>query len=85
MNTMNTLDSLMLDAKQAILDEQHRRFQVLHQEGRWPEAMRQIHATLTCASDLLSESLGILDRLIARQAPPQTDTEKCHSPHTPMS
>ena len=32
---MTAIDSLMLDAKQAIMDEHHRRFQALYQEGRW--------------------------------------------------
>jgi len=54
-------DSLMLDAKQAIMDEQHRRFQTLYQEGRWEEALKQIHVTLGCATDLLNESLRVLD------------------------
>ena len=51
----------MLDAKQAILDEHHRRFQTLHQEGRSEEALKQIHVTMSCAADLLNESLRILD------------------------
>jgi hypothetical protein len=68
----------MLDAKQAILDEHHRRFQTLHQEGRWEEAIQQIHVTLRCAADLLDESLRVLDEAIEthkgipsdRSAPP---------------
>jgi hypothetical protein len=60
-------DSLMLDAKQAILDEQHRRFQVLQMEGRWPEAMQQFHVTLSCASDVLTESLQLLERVLDAQ------------------
>ena len=58
---MTAIDSLMLDAKQAIMDEQHRRFQTLYQEGRWEEALKQIHVTLGCATDLLNESLRVLD------------------------
>ena len=61
---MTSVDSLMLDAKQAILDEHHRRFQILHQEGRWEEAIHQIHVTLSCAADLLDESLRVLDDAI---------------------
>ena len=61
---MTSVDSLMLDAKQAILDEHHRRFQTLHQEGRWEEALHQIHVTLSCAADLLDESLRVLDDAI---------------------
>ena len=57
-------DSLLLDAKQAILDEQHRKFRVLQQEGRWPEAMQQFHVTLSCASDVLTESLQLLERVL---------------------
>ena len=51
----------MMDAKQAIMDEQHRRFQTLYQERRWGEALQQIHVTLSCATDLLNESLRVLD------------------------
>lgn len=58
---MTAVDSLMLDAKQAIMDEQHRRFQTFYQEGRWEETLQQIHITLSCATDLLNESLRILD------------------------
>ena len=64
---MGPADSLMLDAKQAILDEQHRKFQVLQQEGRWQEAMQQFHVTLSCASDVLTESLQLLERVIDAQ------------------
>ncbi len=74
---MGPADSLMLDAKQAILDEQHRKFQVLQREGRWPEAMQQFHVTLSCASDLLKESLQLLERVLdaqnrRRSAPPSS-------------
>ena len=58
------IDYLMMDAKEAILEEQHRRFQDLHREGRWVEALQQIHVTLSCASDLLNESLQVLDKAI---------------------
>jgi hypothetical protein len=61
---MTSADSLMLDAKQAILDEHHRRFQVMHDEGRLDEAMRQIQITLTCAADLLNDSLRLLDQTL---------------------
>ena len=64
---MTAVDSLMLDAKQAIMDEHHRRFQTLHEEGRWEEALQQIHVTLTCATDLLNESLRVLDEAIEAQ------------------
>ncbi len=61
---MSPLESLILDAKQAILHEQHKRFQALQREGRWQEAMQQFHVTLTCASDLLNESLRVLERAL---------------------
>jgi len=54
----------MLDAKQAIMEEHHHRFQTLHQEGRWEEALQQIHVTLGCATDLLNESLRVLDEAL---------------------
>ena len=79
---MTAIDSLMLDAKQAIMDEHHRRFQTLHREGRWEEALKQIHVTLSCAADLLSESLRVLDEALEthshiptdRSTPPPTTT-----------
>ena len=69
---MNSLDCLLLDAKQAILDEQHRRFQELQREGKWVEAMQQFQTTMSCASDLLIESLGLLERVLDKrqQKPP---------------
>ena len=64
---MSPAESLMLDAKQAILEEQHRRFQSLQQEGRVQEAMQQFQVTLGCASDLLNDSLTILEHLLAER------------------
>ena len=61
---MTAVDSLMLDAKQAIMDEHHRRFQTLHQEGRWEEALQEIQVTLSCAADLLNESLQVLEKAL---------------------
>ena len=78
---MGPADSLMLDAKQAILDEQHRKFQVLQKEGRWPEAMQQFHVTLRCASDVLTESLQLLERVLDARSrrgpspPPSSDPQ----------
>ena len=54
-------DRLMLDAKKAILQEQHQRFQVLQREERWDDAWKQLHVTLTCAADLLKDSVGLLE------------------------
>jgi len=61
---VTAVDSLMMDAKQAIMDEHHRRFQTLYQEGRWEEALQEIHVTLSCATDLLNESLRVLDEAL---------------------
>lgn len=70
---MDSADSLMLDAKQAILEEQHRRFQALQKEGKWAEAMQQFQTTMHCASDLLSDSLNLLERVIETQRPPSQE------------
>ena len=61
---MTAIDSLMLEAKHAIMDEHHRRFQSLHQEGKWEEALQEIHVTLSCAADLLNESLQVLEKAL---------------------
>ena len=70
---MSAVDNLMLDAKQAILDEQHRRRSAkLQQEGRWSEAMKQFHVTLGCASELLNESLycfSVLEQAVRQSLP----------------
>jgi hypothetical protein len=61
---MTPADRLILDAKQAILEEQHKRFQMLQREGRWSEALHQLHITLGCAADLLHHSHGVLERIL---------------------
>ncbi len=55
-------DRLMLDAKKAILKEQHQRFQDLQREERWDDAWKQLHVTLTCAADLLKDSVSLLEK-----------------------
>ncbi len=64
---MNAIDTLMLDAKQAILDDAHQRFLTLQREGRAKEAIQQFQVTLSCASDLLNESIAVLERVLAAQ------------------
>lgn len=68
-------ESLMLDAKKAILEEQHRRFQDLQAAGMWPEAMQQLQVTLGCAADLLKDSVNLLERAVEKRnlqsRPPQ--------------
>lgn len=69
---MTPADSLLLEAKQAILDEQHRRFQQLQQEGRWQEALQQFQVTLHCAADLLNHSLVVLEALTKEHLNPKS-------------
>lgn len=61
---MTAIDSLMLEAKHAIMEEHHRRFQTLHQEGKFEEALQEIQVTLSCAADLLNESLQVLEEVL---------------------
>ncbi len=69
-------DRLMLDAKKAILQEQHQRFQDLQREERWDDAWKQLHVTLTCAADLLKDSVGLLEKTVNhhKQLPPSSST-----------
>ena len=39
---MTSVDCLLLDAKHAILDDHHRKFQALHDEGRVDEAVKAV-------------------------------------------
>lgn len=63
-------ESLMLDAKKAILEEQHRRFQELQAAGMWQDAMKQLHVTLGCAADLLQDSVALLEKAVERKRHP---------------
>ena len=78
---------LLLDAKKAILQEQHRRFQTLQSEGRWDDAMQQLHVTLSCAADLLKDSVAILERAVTRQQrkPPSSPTDSSSPPDFHLS
>ncbi len=60
-------DRLLLDAKKAILQEQHRKFQNLQDEGRWDDAWKQLHITLVCAADLLKDSVAMLEQVVAKK------------------
>jgi hypothetical protein len=60
---MGSVDYLILDAKQAILEEQHRRYLALQQAGRLTEAKQQYQVTLKCAVELLNHSLEVLKRI----------------------
>lgn len=67
---MMSVNSLILDAKKAILEEQHRRLQVLREEGRWEDLLQQLPATLSCAADVLQHSLGMLQTIAGERHPP---------------
>jgi hypothetical protein len=57
----------MLDAKQAILEEHHRRFLEMQKEGRWEEALQQYNVTLQCAAGLLQQSLQVLKKIADKE------------------
>ena len=61
-------DRLMLDAKKAILQEQHKRFHDLQREERWDDAWKQLHVTLGCAADLLKDSVGLLEKAMNQKS-----------------
>jgi hypothetical protein len=65
-------DRLLLDAKKAILQEQHQRFQDLQLEGRWEDAWKQLHVTLACAADLLKDSVSMLEQVVAKKKFPSS-------------
>lgn len=70
-------DRLLLDAKKAILQEQHQRFQDLQLEGRWEDAWKQLHVTLACAADLLKDSVSMLEQVVAKKKfPPPNSTDQ---------
>lgn len=78
-------DRLMLDAKKAILQEQHRRFQDLQQEGRWDDAWKQLHVTLTCAADLLKDSVAMLEQVMSKKKSPPSASSSSNHPPDPKS
>jgi hypothetical protein len=73
-------DRLILDAKKAILQEQHRRFQDLQHEGRWDDAWKQLHVTLTCAADLLKDSVTMLEQVVAKKKSPPSASSSSDNP-----
>jgi hypothetical protein len=64
---MLTVDCLILEAKQAILEDHHERCQTLLREGRWPEALHQLHITLRSAADLLTHASRLLEEIVAER------------------
>jgi hypothetical protein len=76
---MMSASHLILDAKKAILEEQHRRLQVLREEGRWEEVLQQLPAKLNCAADVLQHSLGML-QTIAREQPQRDPSDRSAPP-----
>ncbi len=79
---MAPADSLILDAKQAILEEHHRRFQAFYKEGQLEEALKQFNTTIACASDLLTESLQLLERTLETQDQKNPETNPPQIPST---
>ena len=73
-------DRLMLDAKKAILQEQHQRFQNLQHEGRWDDAWKQLHVTLACAADLLKDSVNMLEQVVAMKKPSPSPSSQFDNP-----
>ncbi len=74
-------ERLLLDAKKAILQEQHQRFQDLQREERWDDAWKQLHVTLTCAADLLKDSVGLLEKVVTEKKPlPPSSTSPSEPP-----
>ena len=65
---MMSVSHLILDAKKAILEEQHRRLQLLREEGHWEELLQQLAATLSCAADVLQHSLGMLQTIAGERS-----------------
>jgi len=63
-------DNLVLQAKTAILEDQVRRFHTLQEEGKWREALQQFRATLHCATDVLQDSLSLLQHMTAKEERP---------------
>jgi len=59
-------DHLMLQAKTAILEDQVRRLHAFQEEGKWREALQQFQATLHCATDVLQDSLKLLQHMAAK-------------------
>ena len=68
---MSRAAHLILEAKQAITDEQLQRFLELQRQRRWEEAVTQLGATLACVADLLDEGAEALLALdpLANQRP----------------
>jgi len=75
-------ERLILDAKKAILQEQHQRFQDLQREERWDDAWKQLHVTLTCAADLLKDSVSLLEKSVKQNTPPPSSSQP-DPPHSP--
>jgi hypothetical protein len=73
-------ERLILDAKKAILQEQHRRFQDLQHEGRWDDAWKQLHVTLVCAADLLKDSVALLEHVVAQKTPSSSASSSSDTP-----
>lgn len=57
------VETLMLQAKTAILDDQLSRHQAFAREGRVQEALRQTHTVLKSVLDILRDSNKVLENV----------------------
>ena len=76
---MSRAAHVILEANQAIVDEQLQRFLELQRQGRWKEAAMQLGTTLACVSNLLNEgaeALLALDPLPKQR--PRTVPQESH-------
>lgn len=64
-----SVETLLLDAKVAILQDHLRRFYDLHREGRWEDAVDKAYTTIECAADILQSAVKILEQ-VAGKLPP---------------
>jgi hypothetical protein len=78
---MLPFDCLMMEAKEALLNDQHRKFLQCYREGRWDEANTRLQASMSCATDLLQYSLELLRGFerSASESPHQTDDGQARS------
>lgn len=57
---MSPVECMLLEAKEALLDDQHRKLLQCCREGRWDEAAMRVAASLSCATDLLQYERELL-------------------------
>lgn len=75
---MSPVECLILEAKEALLDDQHQKLLRSYQEGRWDEAALRVAASLSCTADLLRDERELLRRAEEGDpaSPPRTDASR---------